>query len=310
MVVRSGGGENPERLTEALAWAALDPRHAIALARARRAWDAPNVLLALRAQSEHTRTQARWTLDALVGRRRAFASMIGAAAVGTLAIFSVQVFGRTERIASDAVPNRVVLADGSNVTLDSFSAIEVTMKHDARLIRLVRGEAMFVVARDKSRPFSVDAEGTRVSATGTAFSVRMGQQITDLTVTEGSVRVTTKAGGANLKAGQAAAVSGQAMARVSVDEQTIARRLAWRNGWLAFDGETLEQAVGAFNRYRREPIVVGDPAIAGKPIRGRFATFDAAGFIDDLRLKYGIVAVTATDGTVVLTGGAVAKPDA
>src|SRR5690349_3589316 len=46
----------------------------------------------------------------------------------------------------------VVLQDGSVVTLNTSSHIDVDLRKDRRVIRLSRGEALFQVARDATRP--------------------------------------------------------------------------------------------------------------------------------------------------------------
>ncbi len=62
------------------------------------------------------------------------------------------------------------LSDGSVVTLNADSRIDVHMDQHQRNI-LLRGEAIFKVAHDESRPFFVHAEHTTVRAVGTQFNV-------------------------------------------------------------------------------------------------------------------------------------------
>src|SRR5690606_23248529 len=66
---------------------------------------------------------------------------------------------------------RLPLADGSAVTLNSASEIRVDFSASHRQIDLLRGEALFDVARDVRRPFVVAADGVEVVAVGTSFSV-------------------------------------------------------------------------------------------------------------------------------------------
>lgn len=310
LVARSGDDADAADCAEALAWAAQDPRHAVALARARRAWSTAARLQVRRDDAARWQTPSRWTLDALIGRRRAIAAMVSSAAFGTALIVSVQLLGRTERHATDALPSRVVLADGSTVVLDAFSSIEVSIRRDQRFVRLLHGGALFTVSRDRTRAFVVEAEATRMVALGTAFDVRLSPQLTDLTVTEGTVRVSTETGAAAIRAGEAAAVSGQAVVLVDLDDATIARRLAWRDGVLQFDGETLAQASAAFNRYRAKPLVVGDPAIAGLTVVGRYRTGDAEAFAAALARRHGIRSVRSADGTIMFVGPRRAKREA
>src|SRR5882672_2915400 len=54
----------------------------------------------------------------------------------------------------------VVLSDGSLVTLNTSSSIEVRMLRDRRTVQLLAGEALFDVAHDTARPFDVVAGAT------------------------------------------------------------------------------------------------------------------------------------------------------
>src|SRR5581483_7239884 len=95
----------------------------------------------------------------------------------------------------------VVLQDGSVVTLNTSSHIDVDLRKDRRVIRLSRGEALFQVARDATRPFDVVAGPVTVQAVGTEFNVDRRDARTTVTVVEGQVRVSTQA--ASVPAGSA-----------------------------------------------------------------------------------------------------------
>lgn len=83
----------------------------------------------------------------------------------------------------------VRLAEGSKVTLDADSVLQVELTASRRVLTLERGEAYFEVAKDRARPFVVHAGATQVTAVGTAFNVRMSENRTVVAVTEGKVEV-------------------------------------------------------------------------------------------------------------------------
>jgi transmembrane sensor len=85
----------------------------------------------------------------------------------------------------EAVP----LADGSRVTLNTDSELQVSLEPRERVVSLNRGEAYFEVAKDKSRPFIVNVGPKRVIAVGTQFSVRRDGDSIQVIVTEGTVRM-------------------------------------------------------------------------------------------------------------------------
>jgi transmembrane sensor len=83
----------------------------------------------------------------------------------------------------------IVLSEGSQITLDTQSEIEVAFNKAERIVRLIRGQAIFEVAKDPARPFVVDVHRRRFLAVGTAFDVRVDGAQIRVTMIEGTVRV-------------------------------------------------------------------------------------------------------------------------
>jgi len=83
----------------------------------------------------------------------------------------------------------VALADGSVIDLNACSSVRVRYSPAKREIELLRGQALFRVAKDRTRPFEVLSGQTRVLATGTQFDVYRRTSGTTVTVLEGSVAV-------------------------------------------------------------------------------------------------------------------------
>ena len=81
------------------------------------------------------------------------------------------------------------LPDGSSVQINTNSQVEIDFTRNKRKVRLLKGEAHFNVAHDKSRPFEVFAGSGMVRAVGTAFSVYLKDQQVEVTVTEGRVEI-------------------------------------------------------------------------------------------------------------------------
>ena len=96
-----------------------------------------------------------------------------------------------EPVFSTAVGERSTfrLADNSVVTLSTDSAVRVNHWGRERRLTLVRGQAYFQVAKDKTRPFIVAAGDTSVTAVGTAFDVRLEPGKLSVTLVEGRVRI-------------------------------------------------------------------------------------------------------------------------
>lgn len=202
-----------------------------------------------------------------------------AAAVGALVLIPV-LAGR--RYSTDIGEiRRVPLADGSLAAINTNTEIAVDLQPNRREVRLDRGEAWFQVAKDPTRPFTVMAGDARIRAVGTAFSVRRRAMGVEVLVTEGVVEVWSGKGGATRKvsAGNQIFVSDAAgPAKALHRPLEMDRALAWRDGQIVLDGDTIAAAVSEFNRYNTRKIVITDPQLEGRRIVGWFHTNEPESF--------------------------------
>jgi transmembrane sensor len=269
------------------------------------AWE---VSARLRAAPPALEAEALASVPRAPAGRRHF--MIGALAAATAAVTATvgwRLLDNVELHRTKVGERRVVaLKDGSRVTLNTASTVEVSFSGAERRVRLVRGEALFEVAHDARRPFLVDAGGARFRALGTAFNVRLRPDVVELTVTQGVVGVAAGEGAvetrvaARIAAGGGAVVRSGAVAPTVLDDQHLRQRTAWQDGVLEFDGESLAQVVGEFNRYRRQPIVIGDARLEALRIGGRFEVDEADKFLAALTSSFPIEAIATADGGVLL----------
>ncbi len=94
-------------------------------------------------------------------------------------------------MSQPSVPRkRFALADGSLVTLNTNSRVDVEITGNRRDVHLVHGEAYFDVVHDKTRPFTVYANRYVVRDIGTAFAVHLLEKgLVNVRVTKGSVEI-------------------------------------------------------------------------------------------------------------------------
>jgi transmembrane sensor len=187
----------------------------------------------------------------------------GLAAAVVLGAIGVALFGRfswrADEFATRVGEQRVVeLVDNSFVTLNTDSDIQVRFEPQARNIELRRGEAIFKVAHDPTRPFRVHTRAGVVQAVGTQFNVYDRAQGTDVAVLEGRVRLTALAAGSTGIEATEELVAGEE-ARIRLDgsiervaHADVARVTAWSKRRLKFDDTPLEEMVLEFNRYHRD----------------------------------------------------------
>ncbi len=193
------------------------------------------------------------------------------------------------------------LDDGSSVQLDTNSAVRVRFKSGQRVVQLLRGQAMFDVARDAARPFVVTAGKTQVTARGTRFDVRRDGQDVRVVLAHGSVEVAVATSGERwrLRPGEAIALAPAATAprpaRVDLPTAT-----SWTRGDLTFHGVTLSEAVAEINRYSNDKIVLSSDAPADRRISGVFPTGDNGDFIAAASSLYDLSSVKLPGGDVRL----------
>lgn len=195
----------------------------------------------------------------------------------------------TEVGALQAVP----LSDGSRMTLNTNTRLQVDVTPTERRVSLARGEAFFEVAKDPARPFVVVAGDRRVVAVGTQFSVRRDGDELRVLVAEGTVRLenTTSPAVNSLDAGgvhpDRVLLTAGTIARAEEDsilirEQTVGQveqLLSWRSGYLVFDNTPLSDAVAEFNRYNERQVVIDDPRIAAIAVGGNFRATNVEAFV-------------------------------
>lgn len=219
-------------------------------------------------------------------RRRAIQIGVAAAALACVAIPVLRRSQKsTQTVSTQRGETRVVpLEDGSVVTLNTATRVAIFYTRERRHVQLQAGEALFDVAKDPRRLFTVSANETQVRAVGTSFTVRlMPQQVVKVLVREGIVEMKS----AVLPAAPAVLVPAntQALAPVNapiaaeaIPQREVDRELTWRVGRIAFEGESLREAVEMFARYSDTRIVIDDPAIAERTITGLFVSNDPVGF--------------------------------
>ncbi len=189
------------------------------------------------------------------------------------------------------------LADGSVLHLNTDTAVSVDFQQHARRIDLKTGQAMFEVAHDRRRPFTVYAQSLAVTAVGTMFDVYQRTDSVVISVIAGTVTVApveAAGAGATSRRPPAMLVAGEQLrvgpgewpgVRRSVDPQ---RATAWLRREISFAHEPLGELAVEFTRYASSPIVIEGSALRSLPVSGTFAADDTAAFIAFLRSLDGV----------------------
>ena len=198
------------------------------------------------------------------------------------------------------------LPDGSELQLNTATAVNVQYTASERLITLLGGELWISTAADptaQSRPFVVDTAAGRVRALGTRFGVRAtGEGTARVQVYRHAVAV-TPALAKNLtrfEAGQTAVFDRQRAEFAGALERS---NPAWTRGQIISDNQRLEAFIKELARYR-PGVLRCDPAVADLRISGVFQLHDTDQALAVIAKTLPVRISRVTDYWVTVTGRA------
>jgi transmembrane sensor len=163
--------------------------------------------------------------------------------------------------------DKQLLEDGTVVYAGPRTKLSFHFNDQTRAVTLVRGEALFEVAKEPGRPFIVTTDAGTVQAVGTEFATADLGDTVIVTVAEGKVVVTPTAirdDGMQpmtpVAAGQQVVLSPTGTsAPVAVDTD---RELKWIRDWYEYDGERVSDIVAQLNLRHDVQVIVDDPQVA------------------------------------------------
>ncbi|HWB16598.1 MAG TPA: FecR domain-containing protein [Vicinamibacterales bacterium] len=198
----------------------------------------------------------------------------------------------------------VALADGSVVELGPESAIAVDYRSDARLVRLLSGQAMFEVAPDPARPFRVAAGHITATALGTGFDVRMIGERTSVAVRHGRVRVQDEGATPTLTRELGAGEWVRFAPDRPMEEGAGAAEIvgAWRSGTIPIRNRPIAEAIDEARPWFRGRIVLADRALGERLVTGTYDFRDPAHSLALIVAPYGGQIRRITPWLLVVTG--------
>ena len=269
------------------AWRRADPRHEAAWRRIEimqqdmqnvRAWP-PQLTGQVLAAS---------AMDAGRRRRNAMKLMLGCVMVGAVA-YAGRDSGWMQMATADystGVGHRgtVQLADGSELVLNTDTAVNVRYETGRRLIEVRRGEILVTTGPDalslQRRPFMVSTDDGVMLAKGTRFLVRKQSGQTRLTVLEHAVELNSHGVSAPVlaQAGDSFYMSRNAIWKADAADFDP---VGWTEGVIAAREMRMDQFIAELSRYR-PGLLRCDPAVASLPVSGVFQLQDTDRTIDVL----------------------------
>jgi len=268
-IVRLSADDPSERDTARAgfaAWKAADPLHATVAA------GMENLLLQLSAVREPAggdHRPARAALAALAPKRQRLRQLAAASAVAVLVLTGALVLGEHPAylLADLRSPTGQwqthTLADGSQITLGSHSAVNVRFNAGERHVELVRGDILVDVAKDAQRPFIVDSKQAAIRALGTRFAVRREDDGTILSMLESTVSAQVPQHPAVVvQAGQRTRITRDGVGPLTSIDATSVQE-AWRAHQLVVDDLPLADVLDELARHRPGQLHYDRMQIAG-----------------------------------------------
>lgn len=315
------GNLSAEEVAGFEAWRMRSDRHARAYAELEASWSELGALEELddlgRSVLDLGPQKVRWL------RRRSLIAMAASLAVATVGagVYITRIpsdLVHREQLATAVGEQRTIsLPDGSTVQLNTDGALVVDYGKDARHVRLSRGEAHFSVAHDPRRPFTVLTDNGSVTAVGTAFSVRLRADASlEVMVSAGRVALAAPAALQEARGDQATPPASAPVAELTkgqiarfqdtieeiahVSEAELNRKLSWRQGMLAYAGESLGDVIADVSRYTPVEIEIADPKLSDMMIQGYFKVGETEALFEVLELSFGIRVERVDDARVRL----------
>ncbi|MEC4748518.1 FecR family protein [Methylomicrobium sp. Wu6] len=265
----------PEVRRAFAAWRDACPEHAEAYAQVIELWQAPALDAAL----------AHYAVIPLPVRRTPLRLWAAAACLLLTMGWGLHAGGLLDRWRADYVTvageqRRIMLADGSAVTLNTDTALVSDFDGERRGIRILHGEAYFEVKPDSARPFIVTAEAATVRVVGTRFTVRAGGDT--LVAVESGIVACAAGTGATLRltADQQAAISAHGVEKRSDADNGPA--FAWLQGRLIFQDRPLAEVIAELDRYHPGIIYLAGGKLAVTRITGNYKLGDTGAVIRSL----------------------------
>ncbi|MFB3306321.1 FecR domain-containing protein [Pseudomonas sp. AMR01] len=275
-------------------WCEADPRHAVAVERMRVLWGNFDTLPAQPARRALNRAFAPHR-----SRGTQVLGVLGVVLCGWFGLQHLPVWMADQRTGVGE-RRQIVLEDGSQLQLNSNSAVDVRFDGHQRLIELLQGEVWVEVAKDPQRPFVVRTDQGTATALGTRYLVKRGDDdSTVVSVIESSVAVKGETGeGFKVAAGQRSrldhghAQPPQAIGNTDPD--------AWTRGLLKVNDQPLSDVLQTLASYRHGLVRFDPQALKNLRVSGVFKLDDTTAALSALADNLPVSVEYFTDLLVVI----------
>lgn len=173
--------------------------------------------------------------------------------------FMQKVASQKEKVEANQ-RGKVVLADGSEVWLNSHASLYYPNTFDKERKVYLEGEAYFEIAKDADRPFVIYTGDGVTEVLGTAFNLNADKETVVVTVTRGQVALYPE-GRREKKVVLEKGERGLFLSKnnkISKTKNTDINFLSWRTGVLTFEDAPLATVAAALSRHYQVAITLGE----------------------------------------------------
>ncbi|MCG5260416.1 FecR family protein [Cupriavidus gilardii] len=170
----------------------------------------------------------------------------------------------------------LVLADGTQLWLNTASAVDIDFGPTERRVKLLAGEILIATAKDDAptpRPFLVETAQGTAQALGTRYVVRQRGDDTDVSVLEGKVEIRPNGNAGRsivLPAGYRASYTAHS---ITAPAPAGTAGAAWAEGFIVARSMRLDDFIAELGRYSQDSLSC-DPALGGVRVSGSFPLDD------------------------------------
>jgi len=198
----------------------------------------------------------------------------------------------------------LTLTDGSTIALNTNTVLKLSTNSNARMAVLEKGEAVFQIQHDSTRPFIVTASGHRIIDLGTKFLVREDGDKLKVSLIEGRARVETAPGSAaqrsaTLLPGEVVLASANTLTKSKAPLGKLKNEESWQRGQLVFEAATLADAARELNRYNTQKLIITDSAAAKLTFDATIPTNGVETFIRVAQQVFGLHIKREADTVIV-----------
>jgi len=188
------------------------------------------------------------------------------------------------KVKDEAVFNTVIVPFGKRTTLELSDGTIVWLNSGSKLIYpavftgnkrpvYLEGEAIFDVAHNTQKPFTVSSQYQEIEVLGTVFNVTSypGAQVMETVLKSGSVNITyqkSKNKKVKLTPGNLSSfnVHNSEFKTAKVD---VSNYFSWRNGYLILENTTLEEILTKLSRYYNFEYNIQNEELAKQTLSGK-----------------------------------------